>query len=276
MPRPELPEVRASVTVVILFTIAAYFVRSWLQLYLTRSGYASALAKDLSFFVVLPITAVLMWPIMRENVAAMRHWFRPPASWRWLIAYAVLIGLVLRITHWAGLTAGVAFGWLHSSEFPTVATAQFWFSCPSPQVLLLAILVRAVFTAALEEFIDRGFIFHALLPRGNVLAIFLSALLFGVTHHPQTIVTAFLIGLLLAAMTLNLRTLWGPMIVHATYNLAALFDWDCMHANWNPAETTTQLGVIGGVASMTMLICMALLVWLVRLGMAGTQIAPRP
>jgi membrane protease YdiL (CAAX protease family) len=276
MPRPGLSEVRASVTVIMLFMVAAFFARSWLQIHLTQSGYASALARDLSFFVVLPITAVLMWPIMRENVAAMRHWFRPPAFWCRLIAYSVLFGLLLRITYRAGLTAGVAFGWLYSSDFPTVATAQFWFSCPAPQALALALLVRAVLTPLLEEFIHRGFIFHALLPRGNALAIILSAAFFGVMHNPQTIIIAFLIGLLLALLTLNLRTLWGPIIAHATYNLAAIVDWDCLHASWNPAATTPRLALIGGVALLTTLFGIASLIWLVRSGKTGTLVRPGP
>lgn len=269
MPRPGLPEVRASVAVIMLFMVAAFIARSWLQIHLTQSGYASALARDLSFFVVLPITAVLMWPIMRENVAVMRRWFRPPASWCRLVAYSVLLGVILRITRWAGLTAGVAFGWLYSSGFPTVATAQFWFSCPPPQTFALAILVRAVLTPVLEEFIHRGFIFHALLPRGNALAIILSAAFFGVMHNPQTMILAFLIGLLLAFMTLNLRTLWGPIIVHATFNLAAIIDWDCLHATWNPGVTTPRLAITGGVALLTMLLGIASLIWLVAQAKPG-------
>jgi len=276
MPRPGLPEVRASVAVIMLFMFAAYFARSWLRIYLTQSGYASALALDLSFFVVLPITAVLMWPIMRENVAAMRRWFRPPTSWCRLVAYSVLFGAILRITQRAGLTAGVASGWLYSSDFPTVAAAQFWFSCPPPQALALAMLVRAVLTPVLEEFIHRGFIFHALLPRGHALAIILSAALFGVMHNPQTIIIAFLIGLLLAFLTLNLNTLWGPIIAHATYNLAAIFDWDCLHANWNPAETTPHLALIGGVALLTMLLGIAALIWLIRMAKTGALVRPGP
>ena len=188
----------------------------------------------------------------------------------------MVIGVILRLTHWAGLTAGIAFGWLYTDAFPTVPTARFWISCPPLPLLALSILVRATLTPVLEEFIHRGFILHALLPRGNSLAIVLSAVFFGVMHTPQTIISAVLIGLLLAVLTLNLRTLWGPIIVHATYNLAAILDWDCMHANWNPTETTPQPAVTGGVAVLTILICIALLIWLARLGKAGTQIAPRP
>lgn len=275
MRRPELLEVRASVAVIMLFMVAAFFARSWLQISLTRTGYTPSLANDLSFFIVLPITAVLMWPIMRQNVPAMRHWFRPPASWCKLLAWSVLLGLTFRVAYWAGLTAGIASGLLYSSDFPTVATAQFNFSCPAPQTLVLAVLVRAVLTPLLEEFIHRGFIFHALLPRGKAVAVILSALMFGMLHDPQTMALAFLFGLLLAVMTLNLRTLWGPIVVHATYNLAAIFDWDCLHANWNPAAATPQLAVIGSVALLMMLICIALIIWLMRLGKTGTQIASR-
>lgn len=276
MTRQEPPTVRASAAVIMLFTVCAYFARSWLQIYLTDSGYASSIAADLSFFVVLPITGVLMWPIMRENVAAMRHWFRRPPSWLSLIAYSVLLGVILRVIRWSGRTAGLAFGWLYNGDYPTVAVAQFWFSCPPLLTLALAILVRAVLTPILEEFIHRGFIFHALLPRGNAIAIVISAILFGVTHNPQTIVTAFLIGLVLAVMTLNLGTLWGPIIVHATYNLASILDWDCLHPYWNPVATTPRLVAIGLVALLTMLIGIASVMWIVSTKKAGTQITPRP
>jgi membrane protease YdiL (CAAX protease family) len=226
--------------------------------------------------VVLPITAVLMWPIMRENVAAMRHWFRPPVSWCRLIAYCVMLGVLLSTLFWASITTGIAFGWLHNNDFPVVATAQFRISCPPPSVLTLAILVRAFLTPIFEEFIHRGFILHSLLPRGNVLAIILSALFFSVMHTPQTIIFAFLIGLLLAVMTLNLQTLWAPIIVHATFNLAAILDWACLHTIWNPVESTPSLSVIGSFALLTSLICVTSLIWLARRGKAGTQIAPRP
>ena len=276
MQQPQPPKVKASVATIILFMVAALFARSALQLHLTRSGYDSALAADLSFFVILPITAILMWPILRDNGPAMRHWFRPPSSWPWLLAYSVLLGVMLRIAHWASLTAGIAFGWLYNPDYPTVATVQFSFACPPAPLLVLAIGVSAVLTPLLEEFLHRGYIFYALLPRGKALAIILSAVLFGVMHHPQTIVNAFLVGLMLAVLALKLHTLWCPIIVHATYNLSAIIDWDCLHANWNPAVTTPQHTVLAYVAFATVIGCVALVTWLVHLARAGTQIAPRP
>jgi hypothetical protein len=166
MQQPEPPRVKASVSVIVLFMVAALFARSALQIHLSRSGYNSSLAADLSFFVMLPITAILMWPILRDNGPAMRHWFRPPASWPALIAFSVLLGVLCRIIHWAWLTAGIAFGWFYDPDFPTVATAQFSWACPSALIFVLAIVVRAIFTPMLEEFLHRGYVFYALLPRG--------------------------------------------------------------------------------------------------------------
>lgn len=276
MPRPEPAEVHASAVVIMLFLVAPFFASSWLQISLARSGYAAALAKDLSFFALLPTAAMLMWPVMRQNVAAIRHWFRPPVSWWRLIAYSVLLGVLLRIIFWASITAGVGFGWFHNGNYPTVAIARFSYACPAPQALVLALLVRTILTPVFEEFIHRGFVLHALLPRGNTPAIALSAVFFGVMHNPQTIAPAILIGLLLAVMTLNLGSLWGPIIVHATFNLVAFLDWECLHATWNPNEATPRLALIGGVAALTVVIFTALLIWLARRGKAGTRLAPRP
>ena len=256
--------------------VAALFARSALQIHLTHSGYNSALAADLSFFVILPITAFLMWPILRDNGPAMRHWFRPPASWPALIAFSVSLGVLCRIIHWAWLTAGIASGWFYDPDFPTVATAQFSWACPSALIFVLAIVVRAILTPMLEEFLHRGYIVYALLPRGRPLAVILSAVLFALMHHPQTIVRAFLIGLILAVLVLRLRTLWCPIIVHATYNLSTIIDWNCLHANWNPAATTPRHTVIAYASFATMFACVALCLWLLHLAKAGTQIAPRP
>ena len=165
---------------------------------------------------------------------------------------------------------------MHDENIATLTTPQFRFACPPPRLLALNILVMAVLTPVFEETCHRGFIFHALLPRGNTLAIFLSAALFGVMHKPHSIVLAFVIGLLLAVLTLKLRTLWGPILVHATFNLAAIFDWNCLHAWWNPAGTESQLFITGGVATLIMLLGLVLVIWLVGISKAGALPASRP
>jgi membrane protease YdiL (CAAX protease family) len=259
-----------------LFAVAAQIARSAMHLYLTRGGYESSVAADLSYFVILPVTAFLMWPILRENGPAMRHWFRPPVSWPHLIAYSVLLGVLFRVIHWAWLTAGIAFGWFYNPDFPIVATAQLSFACPPVALLALAVAVQAIVTPLAEEFIHRGYVLYALFRRSKIFAVVLSAVFFGLMHRPHTIVNAFLIGLALAVLTFRLRALWGPIIVHATFNLAAIIDWDCFHANWNPAVTTPRHTVIAYISVVTMLTCVAFSLWLLRMAKAGTQIAPRP
>lgn len=272
----EQTKVRASVTVIVLFMLAAFFARSWYQIQMHQAGFNKSFAYDVSFFGMLPIVLVLMWPVMRSHVAAMRWWFRRPQSWGRLIAYSVLLGVTLRTIFWAFHTAGTAFGWFYDPSVPTVATPQFSFSCPAAPFLILNFLVMAILTPIFEEFMHRGLILQALLPRGHTLAIILSALIFGLMHKPGSIVMAFLIGLVLALLTLNLRALWGPIFVHGTYNFAAIVDWDCVHPRWYPAESTPQLLVVGSVSAVVLLLGVALVLRLLRYAKAGAQLAPRP
>jgi len=217
-----------------------------------------------------------MWPVLRENVSAMRLWFRSPRSWSRLTAYSVLTGLLLRLVYWACHSAGAASGWFYNEDYVVIPMPQFHFSCPEAPILALSILVTVILTPIFEELIHRGFILHALLPRGNLLAIFLSAVFFGVMHKPDSIVMAFLVGLPLAALTINLRALWGPIIVHATFNLAAIIDWNCFNPSWNPAKTSPQLMIVGIVSTAIMLGGLVLLCWLMRYSKTGTHLAPRP
>jgi len=258
-----------------LFMVCAFFARSWFQLSLRDAGFNASLTYDLSFFVMLPIIAVLMYPILRDNVTAMRQWIRPPQSWWRLMAYSVLIGVLLRVIYWSYHTAGAAFGWLYDESHPVIQSPQFNFSCPEPALLALKVLVLAALTPVFEELFHRGFILHALLPRGNVLAIILSAILFGAMHKPDSIIMAFLIGLPLAILAINLRGLWAPIIIHATFNLVAILDWNCLNPNFNPVETSANLNVIGCVSATVMLISLASVILLLRYAKSGAQNAPR-
>jgi len=259
-----------------LFLMCAFFARSWFQLYLQDAGYDASLTYDLSFFLMLPVAAVLMYPILRDNVAAMRQWLRPPESWCSLVTYSVLVGLLLRVIYWTFYTAGAAFGWFYNPSSPAIQSVQFTFSCPDPDLLALKMLVLATLTPAFEELVHRGFILHALLPRGDYRAIVVSAVLFGVMHKPDSIVMAFLIGLPLAFLAVKLRSLWAPMIIHATFNLVAILDWNCLNPNWNPSETSLFLNMIGSVSIAVMSIGLALVSLLLRYAKAGTRIASRP
>ena len=258
-----------------LFLVCAFFARSWFQLYLRNAGFSPSLTYDLSFFVMLPIIAVLMYPILRDNFATIRQWLRSPESWWRLIAFSVLTGVLLRVIYWAYHTAGAAFGWLYNESYPVMQSPQFNFSCPEPALLALKILVLATLTPLFEELIHRGFILHALLPRGDSLAIILSAVLFGVMHKPDSIVMAFLIGLPLAVLAMNLRALWAPIIIHATFNLVAILDWNCLNPIWNPTDTSPNLNLIGSVSIAVMLMSLVAIFLLLRYAKAGAQIAPR-
>lgn len=257
-----------------LFMFCAFFARSWFQLFLRDAGINASLAYDLSFFAMLPIFTALMYPILRGNLTPLRQWLRPPESWWRLIAYSLLTGFLLRVIFWAYHTAGTAFGWLYNESYPAIQSPQFNFSCPPASLFALKILVVAIFTPVFEELVHRGFILHALLPRGELLAVILSAVLFGVMHKPDSIIMAFLIGLPLAVLAMSLRALWAPIIIHATFNLVSILDWTCLNPNWNPADTSPYLNVIGIVSVAVLLMSAAVIFLLLRYAKSGAHCAP--
>ena len=82
--------------------------------------------------------------------------------------------------------------------------------------------------AILEEVVFRGVILHFLRPRGNVLAILVSAALFAFAHvfnqggaDPYQITFAFAAGLAFAGLTLCSGSLFPAMEVHLLINITA-------------------------------------------------------
>ena len=89
----------------------------------------------------------------------------------------------------------------------------------------IGILAVAIVGPVLEEMLFRGAITTELLKRYNPkLAIFLSALFFGIFHlNPAQILTAFLIGLLLAWLYYKTQSLWPGILVHVLNNSLSVF-----------------------------------------------------
>lgn len=229
------PVFRASVAAIVLFNVAALLARSALETELVAAGLSRAVSKDLSFLVVPPLLALLMFPYLQSNWPALRSLFRRvDLNWR-LIGLSILLGLTLRITWWAGTTIALRLGLTGSADATSAAGPLIGFDCPAPPVLLLSLVVMAVLIPPIEETISRGFVLHLLLPGGKMRAIVVSAALFAAMHLPSTWPIAFVIGLFLAVQTLNGRTLWASVVTHATYNAAAVLDWDCFRVVWQPA-----------------------------------------
>jgi len=89
----------------------------------------------------------------------------------------------------------------------------------------LGILAIAVVGPILEEMLFRGAITKELLKHYNpTLAILLSALIFGIFHiNPAQILTAFLLGLLLAWLYYKTRSLVPGILVHILNNSLSVY-----------------------------------------------------
>jgi len=95
------------------------------------------------------------------------------------------------------------------------------------------VLAITIVGPVLEEMLFRGAITTELLKCYNPkYAIFLSALFFGIFHlNPAQILTAFLIGLLLAWLYYKTQSLWPGILVHIMNNSLAVY-----FTNANPEE----------------------------------------
>ena len=266
---------QVSVLAIMLFQVAALFARSMLESFLTDDGMDSAVASDLSNLIILPILAVLMFPYLRRCLNELSELLRPSSLTLQLIFLSLSLGLTLRIVRWSVLTLLLWLGILVNEDPNAIVGPLIGFDCPPMPFLLTSLASMAVLVPLMEEVIHRGFIFHALLPRGLGVSIIVSALLFAALHTPGTYMSAFAIGVMLAVQTLNYRSLWGPIIAHAAYNAAAVFDWDCFRIVWNPPASDPQLAKVAAVAAPLTILSICLAVFLVTRKAAGVPEAPR-
>lgn len=253
------PVFRVSIVAIMLFQIAALFAKSRLELELIDAGIGASLAKHLSYLVMPPILLVLMYPYVSRCRSSLRTLLQLKDATASLILRAALVGVILRLLRWALLTVLIRLGIIHDGE-DGVFGPRLGFDCPSPAVLLPSFVVMAGLVPLMEEILNRGFILHALRPRGRTLAIAVSALLFAALHPPAAYALTFAAGLVFAVQALNFRTLWAPLSAHMAYNAAAILDWECFRIVWNPPPDDPLLGKLA-LLSVAALAAGAFLVW---------------
>lgn len=89
---------------------------------------------------------------------------------------------------------------------------------------MLTLLATAVVPPLVEEFACRGLILGSLRKFGDGFAIITSSIVFGIMHaNFQQIPFAFLVGLVLAYITVKSNTLWIAVAVHAFNNFISVF-----------------------------------------------------
>jgi membrane protease YdiL (CAAX protease family) len=243
------PVFRVSILAIMLFQVCALFARSTLELFLVSNGSDRAVANDLSYLVVPVILAALLYPYLRQHWHALASLFRPCQLTLRLCFLSLLLGFSMRVTYWAILTVLIRLGLIKNDDPGAIVGPILGFGCPPLLVLGLSFFVMALLVPIVEEVINRGFLLHALLRKGAIMSVGLSACLFAIAHRTDTYLVAFVAGLFFGAQVLNSRTLWAPLLTHAAYNASATFHWDCFQIIWNPPASDPGLAAVTRVAA---------------------------
>ena len=243
---------RTTLVAVIVATVAALIVRSWLQLRLIRDGMDSALAADVSYLVVPPILVMLLFPLWRSERAFLSRQFRRKDATLTLVLNAVAIGLLIRLCWWAQIIAGVSLGIYQSDDPTAVVGPTFSFQCANPAIVALGFLVLAVLIPVIEEILHRAYILTALRRRGALVAILVSALIFAVFHRQSSWAFAIFAGIVFGVQYWSTKSLWVSIISHTTVNAMTLIDWRCLRSSWNPPIDEIPV-VVPAVAALIVL-----------------------
>jgi membrane protease YdiL (CAAX protease family) len=247
---------------VVVATSATLFARAWLQIDLQAAGLQKDYSSDLSYLLVSPILLLLLAPVVLKDKSFLFHQFRRSAISQRVILEAVLIGVLLRVTSWAKLVAGVAFGFYRSESPIVIEGPQFAFQCASVPVVVLGFLVMAFMVPIIEEVTHRAYIQSAVQHRGPIAAILVSASVFAVFHPLTNWPFSFLAGVVFGAQYWKSRSLWPSLISHATVNALIQIDWRCLNTQWNPRQADVPLwspGIVSVVivfAAVTGIFCL--------------------
>jgi len=248
-PEKIRPVIRVSVFAIMVFQICGLLARSALDLALVRSGINRAVANDLSYLAVPPLLIILLYPYLRQHWCMLVGLLRPAQLRIRLCCLSLLLGVLMRVTYMAILTVLMWAGLVRNDDPDAIAGPIIGFGCPALPVLSLSLLVMSFLVPFVEEVINRGFLLHALLPRGVVTSVVVSAGLFAAMHQPGTYLGAFVAGLFFGVQMLNARTLWAPLLAHSAYNATAIISWDCTQIIWNPPQADPGLAAVTQIAA---------------------------
>lgn len=268
--------VRRHLIAVIVITFAALIVRSWLQVVLLDDGHQKDYASDLSYLVLPPILFVLLFPVLRQHRPLLKKILTPRDLTATLVLRAIAIGVLLRLTWWCQMIAGISFGFYRSVDPGAVIGPTFSFGCAAPHVVLLGVAVMVLMVPFIEELVHRGLVQTWLADRGPAIAITLSSLLFMLVHRQSSWVFAFCAGIAFGILFWRTGTIWMSFIAHATVNGLIQFDWRCVRGQWNPQSSDLPLWSIGLSSSLVLLLAVAAVFGLVFGKTAGARAAPRP
>ena len=205
---------------------------------LNYNGLLSWLKYDWLYSFIIQVGIMFLVPLLLYKFCFKKTWkntaeffsFRP-ISFKSVI-FSILLGICVFVVvfyfsnFWSGILS--FFGYNPSSSGSGTGGSEVTIGA-----YLLAIFTSCVLPGVCEETAHRGFLFGSLKNFGVKRAILISALLFGLMHFNITqFGYAFLVGVILAFLTVTTKSIFPAMIVHfmnnfisTTINYVVANDW---------------------------------------------------
>jgi membrane protease YdiL (CAAX protease family) len=199
----------------------------------------------------------LLLPVLVKDRQFLKQQFRRADLDLRVVLTAVAIGVLLRMSWWSQLVAGISFGIYHSEDTFAVAGPVFSFACPPPLVLFLGLFVMAVMVPLVEEVTHRAYVQTALRRFGPIVAVAGSAVVFTVLHRVESWHFVCLAGIVLGIQYYLTGSLWSSLITHSTVNFLGQLDWRCLGGQWNPHASALPLWGPGSIATLMLLAAIA-------------------
>lgn len=273
MPREKTT--RFLIIAIMIFQVFALFTQIVLQKRLQEGGLDLTFARNLSYLIVPPMLAALMFTILRTNKELLIRILSMRALSVRIILTAIAIGVLARIAWWSQIFFRFSVGLIQNADPTAIEGPIVTFACPPAGPMLLALLVWGCLVPVTEEVINRGLIQSWLMKRGRVFAIIVSAVIFAIFHPLGTIPLAFVFGIITGVQFANTRTLWAVIITHATYDLLIQLDWYCLHTIWNPRVTELPMTGMAAASLGSLIVVSATIIYLLRRTESGVHHAPR-
>lgn len=213
------------------------------------------------FLNVIPIAigmAVLKFPF-KERFKSL--YAKPKYAGRAIGMFPAMYGAAMLMQFFTLFLA-----WLIEKMFPGTSVSD---SFNATQSLLSGDLPSAIvrfiqaviFAPILEELWFRGLVLESLRPYGNGFAIFVSAILFGITHaNLAQFFYATAIGLFLAYIAIHTGSIIVPMILHAMMNGIASIT-SLIITDPEVSDYLAQAGIVDELPPVTSTSVMIYLIW---------------
>lgn len=170
---------------------------------------------SLVFLYLVPMTAAVLLLKEPKKGTCSRIYAKPKFFGRAMGMFPAMYGLAI-LTNLLTMLVGLLFSDADlNKSFNTVNELQ----ADNMESALILLVQLVVIAPLFEEFWFRGVVMESLRPYGNGFAIFVSAILFGLTHaNFQQFFYATLLGICLGYIAVSTQSIVTTTIMHAMFN----------------------------------------------------------